>query len=60
MPTVATQDAISETKIRGLGIYVTRKGVKAFFLYKKIQGKSEPIILAVSMTLKAIRKTLLV
>jgi len=34
-----------DTKTRGLGIYITRKGVKTFFIYRKIEGKPTRIIL---------------
>jgi len=34
-----------DTKIRGLGIYVTRKGVKSYFIYRKVEGKPLRIVL---------------
>jgi len=34
-----------DTKVRGLGIYVTRKGIKTFFVYRRVEGKPERIIL---------------
>lgn len=34
-----------DTKVRGLGIYVTRKGVKTYFVYRKVEGRPTRIIL---------------
>lgn len=34
-----------DTKVRGLGIYVTRTGVKTYFVYRKVEGQPTRIIL---------------
>jgi integrase len=35
----------SDTHTRGLGIYVTRTGVKTYFVYRKVEGRPQRIIL---------------
>lgn len=34
-----------DTKVRGLGIYITRKGIKTYFLYRRVEGRPQRIIL---------------
>lgn len=34
-----------DTQTRGLGLYVTSKGIKTFFVYRKVEGKPQRIIL---------------
>lgn len=34
-----------DTKIRGLGIYITRTGIKTFFVYRRVEGKPQRIVL---------------
>lgn len=41
----STRTIYYDTQIRGLGIYVTKKGVKTFFVYRKVEGKPVRIIL---------------
>ena len=41
----STRTYYYDTQTRGLGLYVTKKGVKTFFIYKKVEGKPERIIL---------------
>lgn len=34
-----------DTKVRGLGLYVTRSGIKTFFVYRRVEGKPQRIVL---------------
>ena len=34
-----------DTQTRGLGVYITKKGVKTYFIYRKVNGKPQRIIL---------------
>ncbi len=41
----STRTYYYDTNIRGLGLYVTKNGVKTFFVYRKVQGKPIRIVL---------------
>lgn len=41
----STRVVYYDTKARGLGLYVTNTGVKTFFVYRRVHGKPERIII---------------